>query len=57
MTAVVTLEFTKEEIEAMEKVEKLLQEAEEAFAGTSRENGTRRTRVLLNRIRNNEPLD
>lgn len=57
MTAVVTLEFTKEEIEAMEKVEKLLQEAEEAFAGTNRENGARRTRVLLNRIRNNEPLD
>lgn len=57
MKKVITLEFTQEELEVLERAESILVEAEKAFSGTDREAAVRKTKMSLYKIRNNEPLE
>lgn len=57
MKKVITLEFTQEELEVLECAERILEEAEKAFAGTDREAAVKKTKMSLHKIRNNEPLE
>lgn len=57
MKKVITLEFTQEELEVLECAERILEEAEKAFAGTDREAEVKKTKMSLYGIRNNEPLE